>query len=206
MKTIQLFTIPLHKKAVLQKYNKIIATFLPEFRMWVTKRQLGFWGFYLGKKKIWNDLTPFLLTVQDQTPIAAKIESISMFSVSSFPTEPWFPSSNSHLGVPTVLSLAVAVSALERPSRLRGPSWQAGRISEELFSQTPESSEGFCRTVFRVLFKRVHDFILLWQNRAPRYHLGQRAFCDPYRRYLQTDVLTQHSFFFKLKGRKLHKT
>lgn len=172
--------------------------------MWVTKRQLGFWGLYLGKKKIWNDLTPFLLTVQDQTPIAAKIESISMFSVSSFHTEPGFPSSSSHLGVPTVLSLTEAVSALECPSWLRGPSWQAGRISEALFSQTPESS-GFCRTVFRVLFKHVDDLILLWQNRALRYRFGQRAFCDPYRRYLQTDVLTQHSFFFKLKGRKVHK-
>lgn len=75
-----------------------------------------------------------------------------------------------------------------------------------MFSQTPKSSGGFCPPVCRAVFKCADDLILLRQNRAPRCCFGQRVCCGPYRRYLRTDVLTQRSFFFKLKGRKVHKT
>lgn len=124
-----------------------------------------------------------------------------MFSVASFHRGPGLPSSSSCLGVPAVFSVMQAGSALECSSWLRGPSWWDGRMSDTLSSQTPKSS-GFCQTALGVFFKRLDDLIPLRQILAPRYCFGQRACCDPYRRYLQTDVLTQHSFFFKLKGEK----
>lgn len=79
-------------------------------------------------------------------------------------------------------------------------------MSEELFSQTPKGSGGFSPPVFRAVLRSADDLILLRQIRALRCCLSPRGSCDPYRRYLQIDVLTQCSFFFKLKRSKMHKT
>lgn len=55
---------------------------------------------------------PLIFPVQGQTPIAAKIESISVLSETSSCTEP----RSNRFGVPATLSLSAAVQAMGGPA------------------------------------------------------------------------------------------